>query len=441
MCFKGLQRCFSGVLLFATLSHQRAQRQKEDAILLKMRDSLRLSGTTTQRRAQSRVVNVGYYMFWIRHSLHTVIPRLDTHVIDIIIDFVRPPIPQLAFLGCSGLHGITSKANQEVAYSSLLRASVVASDDGVIACAREDIAEAMSWSVHSQEDHFRPRLFRGARAPLVSLSVNAMLDVIVGGCEDGVICVWNIATGELLATCEYYEWYDRCGRYGLGHWFPVRAVSSGSIFTHVGRDVVSGDEKGTLCAWELGYNGGLAKLCVNVAEQLRSSCSSITCTASMYGLVLCGLHQGLAIGYSALSGQCLFLLAAPMTSSLMTFGCLQSSAGTSKEVASKGFIGCFADGTVLQWSVLEHKGAAHPVLPLFQVCGASTEASVKSDSARAHLLTKEGKVNLAWAANSENPNELLLRWTAHDSGGRLCTWSTHTSWPGERGQLQGVVHL
>jgi len=382
------------------------------------------------------VSDAGLRRFWSRVALQKMILSVDINVIELILEFAQPVFPKLALLGSKQLVGCGSTLQETVVHFGAMCRNVVATDESIVACSGGRAQQVIAWNL-APEGEPRPKIYSGASAPVTSVSVNVECNYLVGGCHDGNIRIWNVNTTECIGTCAYYEWYDRCGGYGLGHRAPVIAVASGPVFNSAGTDIVSGDEYGILCAWQL--ESRIARLCVDVPDHLGCSNSNVTCLACMPGLVVCGLSEGLAAGYLAESGECAFMLGAPMLSPLLAVGLVQKP--ESGAAGATTVIGCLADGSVLHWDVTHSSRRQRPLSPKLLACSATADASVEVETARAHIQQKNGQTSIVWVACDTIADRLHVRWSEPHANGHVHMLDGFKVWQRELGPIQGLAQI
>lgn len=388
-----------------------------------------------------KVLDVGFLRFCIRHDLQRILPNADINVIELITEFARPDFPRLAVFGSLGLQAGGSTLQNYGVESIAVNRKAIASDGKLLVGVFNNPLQVVAWNLSSQGRPCDDKVYSGAEAPITSVSVSADANFIVGGCEDGTIHVWNISDGDCIAKCEYYEWSEFCGCTGVGHYSSVTTASCGSVYGFAGTDIVSGDENGTLCAWQLGPSSGTAKLCVDVRHQVNCPKCSIDCTACQLGLVLCGLREGFVVGYLTDSNQCAFMLAPYAPSPVLAIGLMQKKWNDEPSEA-ESVSGCFADGSVLRWN-LSGRGKDLRI-PVLGHCVARSNAANREtevSGAVASLVSQQGDSTILWAARHHKSDSLMLRWSEVDAMGQLRVLSGYRRWPASLGDLRGLAQL
>lgn len=351
----------------------------------------------------------------LRHTIQLclgrVMPRPDDNAIDLILEFSLPATPKLALLGSLKLntHGRTLQS-YGVGTGAVPQNVMVFDESFLVSVSSEDPTHILAWSL-SLKGCPCHRVYTGAESAITSVGINADADVIACGCVDGSIHVWNLSSGEAICTCGYHEWDD--------HWTHstnVTTVGCGSIYDESGTDIISGDDIGILCTWWQGQTGGHVKLCVDVNRALDCSSCRISCTSYQLGLVVCGLQDGIALGYHTDSSQCVFKLEIPLPSAMLAIGLVQTQSDDPWE--ANLVLGCCADGTILCWNI-----TAALVDLSFAFDGQSCQPQVLPPKFLAHAFSgvkgagvKDAvatfvKRQVVWAAPGNKPETPHLRWS------------------------------
>jgi len=429
LCFKGAQACFYGGLrLF--IWHEKRQSAIENEQRLTLLTS---PGSQGKEPAKPEAVNVGLLRFWMRTALQRLVVDASDEVLALIIEFARPPLPNLALLGSLQVHA-RRKCIRHGSARNAVTIHGAASDGNLLAYTLETPGEVVVWRLPADRP-FHHTICRGAAAPTTCVWIHDEGNRVAAGCENGNVYIWCISTGECIGRCEYYDWFDRCGSMRLGHQAAVTTVDGGAVFNSSGTDIISGDAYGILCAWQISSssNEGNARLCVNVSTDLGYSVGGITCCTCRENLVVCGLREGLAIGYFAYSRQCAFLLGVPLPSPLLAL---------SLSIETADVVGCFANGSVLQWSLhgLESTWHRVPVLPEC-LADAAIKHQERSKHSYAHASKQHEDVSIVWMSKDESSDFVDLRWSALDARGQLRVLEGSLPWSSASGDLQGVVQL
>lgn len=405
LCFKGVQSCFYALIYGQlSLNAKKLQRDKDNRL------SLLRAGPSTGKLLH---VDLGFLRHTIQLCLERLMPRSDSNVIELIVKFSLPTVPKLALLGSLQLKAHNCTLQNYAVGSGAAFENIIAFDRHFVVSISENPVHVAAWNL-SEEGSPCHKVYTGAVLPISSVGVSADANVIVGGCVNGRIHVWNLSSGEATGTCEYYEWSDR-----WTHYTSVTTVGCGSAYGLGGTDIISGDDIGILCAWQLGQSGGDVKLCVDVRYLLDCSSCRITCTSCQLGLVVCGLHEGFAVGYLTDSSECAFMLGMPLPSAVLAVGLVQTHWTC---LGADVVIGCCADGSVLHWkfSGWDKSSQTTPVLPpKFLAHSFSAEAGEEVTLSVANFVKEQEQLKVVWAASNGRPETLHLRWSDINAHGDL----------------------
>lgn len=432
------------MVLVRSNRQQQEDKQRQLALIRSAEAARPVDGTRSEASGQD--IDVGLQSFWIGVALRKVFACGDEGLIALIVEYARPACPRLALLGTCCVRARGSIIQREHANFDAATVHIIASDGDILACALTDPSDVLVWNL-AAEGSGRPSAYSGIPTPITSMWVSESYNVLVVGCAFGSVLVWALSTGAFLCGCDYYEWADRSATMGLGHYHTVvTTVGGGSVFSAVSCNIISGDEVGVLCVWELGSTGGLAKFCVNVAHQVDSSSCIITCCACRQGLVVCGLRDGLALGYFASSGKCAFVLAVPTLVPVLTIGLMQCDS------CEAMVLGCLADGSVLWWSIAGHMDCraaydSSDVLPPELFARNSRRSSgrdlrFEALPARAHLVQRNSRTTVVWVGEHEPASlRYSMRWAEFDRHGGLSIFNSSLSLPKEFGELEALVQV